>query len=180
MERTGYGNITLQQSPLQVLAKRLLSVDQIAKAMPHLRRWTIAIRQGLQQLIKMEEQAIAERDLSLIDSLNTRDGHGPLDLIGAAVDETEEGGFTFDYELFSPTAPALAEMVAHAGGRVVQDRLGEGGTTLAPFSMALDFGEREGERRLVVRPATGSCAVTDRSIDDLVADVMTPFGRVGP
>jgi hypothetical protein len=154
------------------------SLDHMAKAMPHLRRWTIGIRQAIEKLIEMEEQAIAARDVSLKDSLQPRDGQSILNDIAA--DETDGEAFTFDFEQHNPAAPVLAEMVVRAGGRVVRDQLGENGTSSAPYSMVLDFGEGDGQRRLVVKPATGFCAFTDRSIDDLVQDPATGFGRIGP
>ncbi len=153
------------------------SLDQMAKAMPHLRRWAIGIKQAIHKLIEMEEQAIAARDVSLSDSLLPR-GQSVLNYVAA--DEADGEAFTFDFEEHNPAAPVLAEMVARAGGRVVRDRLGPNGEPVAPYSMVLDFGEGDGQRRLVVKPATGFCAITDRSIDELVQDPATGFGRIGP
>jgi len=153
------------------------SLDQMAKALPHLRRWAIGIKQAIQKLIEMEEQAIAARDVSLSDSLVPR-GQSVLNYIAA--DESDGESFTFDFEEHNPAAPVLAEMVTRAGGRVVRDQLGPHGESIAPYSMLLDFGEGDGQRRLVVKPATGFCAITDRSIDDLVQDPTTGFGRIGP
>jgi hypothetical protein len=155
-------------------------LDQMAKAMPHLRRWAVGIKQAIQQLIEMEERAIEDRDLSTGDSLQPRPGQLILNSVGADIHEIDGDSTTFDFEEHNPAAPVLAEMVARAGGQVIYDQLDSDGKPMAPYSMMLDFGEGDGQRRIVVKPATGFCAITDRSIDDLVRDPVSGFGRVGP